>query len=175
MKRIETGDSMNGYHWLAALAIFGLLTAGCTGTPGKNSGALTKSADANEALSMFDGYLERSSQDWYVNGSFCGAGTCRQQLIAADGDAITVTLTQYASISDAQNSFNSVKKGLEQYSVSDENIADSGYVWHRGNIGESGFRSGQLIGVVDYQFSQGNATGNESSNLANILAQILVS
>ncbi len=166
---------MNSFHWLAALAILGLLTAGCSGTSGKNSGALTKSADANEALSMYDGYLERSPQDWYINGSFCGAGTCRQQLIAADGDAITVTLTQYPTISDAQNSFNSIKKELKQYSVNDENIADSGFVWHRGNMGESGFRSGQLIGIVDYRFAQGNATGNESSNLANILAQILVS
>jgi hypothetical protein len=147
-------------------------------TPGnsneKNAGALTKSADANEALSMFDGYLERSPQDWYINGSFCGAGSCKQQLIAADGDTIVVTLTGYPSISDAQNAFNSMKKGLGEYSLSDEKIADSGYVWYKGTRSESGFLSGQIIGVVDYQLAQGNATGNESVSLANILAQILV-
>ena len=92
MKRIKTGDSMNSFHWLAALAILGLLTAGCSGTSGKNSGALTKSADANEALSMYDGVPRKVSTGLDINGSFCGAGTCRQQLISADGDAITVTL-----------------------------------------------------------------------------------
>ncbi|MCX6698818.1 MAG: hypothetical protein NTV68_02640 [Methanomicrobiales archaeon] len=170
---------MNRNHWLAALVILGLLIAGCMSTPGpskdNNSPELTKKANVYESLSMFDGYLERSPHDWYINGSFCEGGSCRQQLLANNGDIIVVTLTQYPSISDAKNSFNSMKKGLAQYSVSDEKIADSGYVWHKGNQGESGFLSGQNIGVVDYLLAKGDATGNESTNLAIVLSQIVVS
>ena len=66
-----------------------------------------------------------------------------------------------------------MKKGLGQYTVSEEKIADSGYVWHKGNQGESGFLSGQNRGVVDYRYAKGDATGNESMNLAIILAQIV--
>ena len=168
---------MNSNHWLAALVLLGLLTAGCMGTSGtseeKNTPGLTKTSDLYETLSMFDGYLERSPQDWYINSSFCAGGSCRQQLLAANGDSIVVTLTKYPSISDAQNSFSSIKKGLGQYSVSEEKIADSGYVWHKGNQGESGFLSGQTIGVVDYLYAKGDATGNESVNLATVLAQIV--
>lgn len=165
---------MNSNHWLAALAILGLLTAGCMGTPEKNNTpVLTKTTDLYEKLSMFDGYLERSPQDWYINGSFCAAGSCRQQLLASNGDSILVTLTRYPSTSDAQNSFNAIKKTLGQYSASDEKIADSGYVWHKGNQGESGFLSGQIIGVVDYLYAKGDANGNESTDLAIILAQIV--
>jgi uncharacterized protein YegP (UPF0339 family) len=174
MNRSERGQNMNSYHWLAALAIFGLLTAGCMGTPEKNNTpVLTKTTDQYETLSMFDGYLERSTQDWYINGSFCAQGSCKQQLIAANGDTILVTLTQFPSVSDAQNAFNMVKKGLGQYSVSDQKIADSGYVWHKGNQGESGFLSGQNIGVIDYLYAKGDANGNESVNLAIALAQIV--
>lgn len=168
---------MNSNHWLAILAILGLLTAGCMSitdtSKEKNTPELTKTSDLYETLSMFDGYLERSPQDWYINGSFCAQGSCRQQLLAANGDSIVVTLTKYPSISDAQNSFNSIKKGLGQNSVIDEKIADSGYVWHKGNQGQSGFISGQNIGVVDYLYAKGDATGNESINLAIILAQIV--
>jgi len=166
---------MNNKHWLAALVTIVLLTAGCMGTSGtsKNAPELTKTADLYESLSMFDGYLERSTQDWYINGSFCGSGTCRQQLIAANGDSIEVSLTRYPSTSDAENSFNSIKKGLGKYPVIEEKIADAGYVWHTGTRSETGFLSGQLIGVVDYQLAQGNASGNLSSNLATILAEIL--
>ncbi|MEI7434804.1 MAG: hypothetical protein WCJ93_11190 [Methanomicrobiales archaeon] len=165
---------MKSNHWLAALAIIGLLTAGCMGTPGKNNTPeLTKTSDQYEALSMFDGYLERSPQDWYINGSFCAQGSCRQQLISANGDTILVTLNQYPSISDAQNEFNTVKKGLGQYSVSNQNIADSGYVWYKGNQGESGFLSGRNIGIVDYLYGKGDANGNESVNLAVVLAQMV--
>jgi len=174
MNRSERGKYMNSNHWLAALAIFGLLTAGCIGTPEKNTTPkLTKTTDQFETLSMFDGYLERSPQDWYINGSFCAQGSCKQQLIAANGDTILVTLTQFPSVSDAQNAFNTVKKGLGKYSVMDQKIADSGYVWHKGNQGESGFLSGRNIGVVDYLYANGDANGNESVNLAQVLAQMV--
>jgi hypothetical protein len=145
------------------------------GTSGntKNAPVLTKTSDLYEKLSMFDGYLERSTQDWYINGSFCAEGSCRQQLISAGGDTIEVTLNQYPSKSDAQNAFNTMKKGLGQYSVSDETIADSGYVWYKGSRSESGFLSGNLIGVVDYQLAQGNANGNLSSDLTKTLAAIV--
>jgi len=166
---------MNSNHWSALLAILVILTAGCANISGtsKNAPELTKTADLYESLSMFDGYLERSTQDWYINSSFCGSGTCRQQLISAGGDTIEVTLTRYASASDAENSFNSLKKGQGEHSVKDEKIADSGYVWYKGTRSESGFLSGQIIGVVDYQLAQGNASGNLSSNLATTLAEIL--
>lgn len=169
------GIQMSGNHWLAVFALVLLLTAGCMGTPGntKNTPELTKTSDQYERLSMFDGYLERSTQDWYINGSFCGEGSCRQQLIATNGDSIEVTLNQYPSNSDAQNAFNTMKKGLGQYSVSNEKIADSGYVWYKGSKSESGFLSGNLIGVVDYQLAQGNANGNLSSDLATTLAAIV--
>lgn len=166
---------LNCHYWFIALVILGLLTAGCMSTPGTSSNnkapELTKKADVFESLSMFDGYLERSPQDWYVNESFCGGGTCRQQIIAADGDTMVVTLTRYPSGSDAENSFNALKKGLKKYQVNDEKIADSGYSWHQGNQSESGFLSGQNIGVVDYQVAKGDATGNQSINLAAILAE----
>jgi hypothetical protein len=169
---------MNRNDLLAALVILGLLTAGCIGTPGtgqeSRTGNLAKAVGANEALSMFDGYLERSPADWYINGSFCGSGMCRQQLISADGDTIVVTLTGYSTISDAENAFNTMKKSLGAYSPITEKIADSGYVWKQGTRSESGFLSGKIIGVLDYQYARGNATGNESIDLANVLAQILV-
>ena len=165
---------LNSNHWLAALAILALLTAGCMSTPEKNdTPVLTKTTDLYEKLSMFNGYLERSPQDWYINGSFCGSGSCRQQLLANNGDIIEVTLTKYPSVSDAQNSFNAIKKAPGLYSATDEKIADSGYVWHKGNQGESGFLSGQTIGVVDYLYAKGDANGNESMNLAIILAQMM--
>jgi hypothetical protein len=166
---------MRGNHWLVVLALVLLLTAGCMGTSGdtKNAPELTKTSDQFETLSTFDGYLERSTQDWYINDSFCAEGSCRQQLISANGDTIEVTLNQYPSISDAQNAFNTMKRGLGQYSVSDEKIADSGYVWYKGSRSESGFLSGNLIGVVDYQLAQGNANGNLSSNLATTLVAIV--
>jgi uncharacterized protein YegP (UPF0339 family) len=169
---------MNSNHWLAILAILGLLTAGCMSTTDTSKETdtpeLTKTSDLYETLSMFDGYLERSPQDWYINGSFCAQGSCRQQLLAANGDSIVVTLTKYPSISDAQNSFNSIKKGLGDNFVSDAKIADSGYTWYKGTRSESGFLSGELVGVVDYQLAQGNANSNMSSDLAVILAAMLV-
>ena len=168
---------MNRNNLLAVLVILGLLTAGCMSTPGtgqeSRTGNLAKAVGANEALSMFDGYLERSPQDWYINSSFCRSGMCRQQLISAHGDFIVVTLTGYSSVSDAENAFNIMKKGLAEHNVSTEKIADSGYVWKQGSRSESGFLSGKLVGVVDYQYVQENATGDESSDLANVLAQIL--
>ena len=178
MDRSETGVFMNSTHWLSALAILGLLTAGCMGTSGtpgeKNAPVLTKTSDLYESLSMFDGYLERSPEDWYINGSFCAAGSCRQQLISAGGDTIVVTLTRYPSTPDAQNAFSSIKKGLGDNFVTDEKIGDSGYTWYKGTRSESGFLSGQLVGVVDYQLAQGNANSNLSSNLAIILVETLV-
>jgi uncharacterized protein YegP (UPF0339 family) len=178
MKRSDSGEEMNSNNWLVALVLLGLLTAGCMGTSGtskeKNTPVMTGKSDLYERLSMFDGYLERSPQDWYINSSHCAEGSCRQQLLAANGDTIVVTLTRYPSISAAQNSFSSMKKELGNYSVSEEKIADSGYAWHKGNQGESGFLSGQTIGVVDYLYAKGDATGNESVNLAVVLAQIVV-
>lgn len=166
---------MRNDHWVAVITIILLFTAGCMGISdnAKNSPDLTKTADQFEILSTFDGYLEGSPQGWYINGSFCAEGSCRQQLISANGDTMEVTLNHYPSISAAQNEFNTVKKGLGQYSVSDEKIADSGYVWYNGSRSESGFLSGQLIGVIDYQQAHGNANGNLSSYLAKILAEIV--
>lgn len=121
---------MNSNHWSALLAILVILTAGCANISGtsKNAPELTKTADLYESLSMFDGYLEKSTQDWNINSSFCGSGTCRQQIISADGDTIEVTLTRYTSASDAETAFNSLKKGQGEHSVKEEKIADSGYV-----------------------------------------------
>ncbi|GEM_PF-5925190 len=170
---------MTRNHWFIVLAILGIVTAGCMSMQGTskedNSPELTKKADGYETMSMFDGFIEQSPQGWNVNGSFCGGGSCRQQLNAANGDTMLVTLTQFSSVPDAKNAFDSIQKGLKQYSPTNVKIADSGYTWHKGNQSESGFLSGQNIGVIDYIHVKGNADDNESVSLATAFSEIVIS
>lgn len=158
-----------------AIVITCVIIAGCIGSKEQNTPPVfTKSADVYEALSSFDGALESTALDWQVNNSICKSGICSQQLIAENGDQVVVTIRMYQSGPEATNAYAAIKKGLGHYSLSTLQIADNGYTWHSGNLSESGFVSGQTIGVVDYQRAHGNATGEESPNLATFLAESLI-
>lgn len=160
---------------VVAIIIACVIMSGCTSSKDQNnSPELTKAADLDEALSSFDGYLESSAADWYVNSSYCDLNACRQQLIAENGDQIVVTLKRYNSGTDATTAYAAMKTGLAEYSINDVQIADAGYSWQKGTLSESGFLSGPVIGVVDYQIARGNATSQESTNLAIILADTLI-
>jgi hypothetical protein len=160
---------------VVAVIIASVVLSGCVGSKEQNTPPVfTKSADVYEALSSFDGALESTALDWKVNSSLCESGLCRQQLIAENGDQVVVTVRMYQSGSEATNAYTTMKKGLGKYTLNDVQIADTGYAWHSGSISESGFLSGQIIGVVDYQRTQGNATGQESTNLATFLAESLI-
>jgi hypothetical protein len=160
---------------VVAIIIACVIITGCTSSKDQNNPPeLTRAADLDEALSSFDGYLESSAADWYVNSSHCDLNACRQQLIAENGDQVVVTITGYNSGAGAADAYAAVKKGLAEYSITDVQIADAGYAWHRGALSESGFVSGPVIGVVDYQIAKGNATDQESTSLAIILADMLI-
>ncbi len=152
-----------------------VIISGCSSSNEPDSSPeFTKSADLYEALSSFDGFLESSALDWDVNSSYCDLNTCRQQLIAENGDLMEVTLKNYNSGSDATTAYAAMKNGLDEYSIKDVQIGDAGYSWQRGNLSESGFISGPVIGVVDYQLAQGDTPGQESTNFAIILADNLI-
>jgi len=158
-----------------AIVIACVIISGCIGSKEQNTPPVfTKSADVYEALSSFDGALESTALDWQVNSSLCESGLCRQQLIAENGDQVVVTIRMYSSGAEATNAYAAMKKGLGKYTLSDVQIADTGYAWHSGTQSESGFLSGQTIGVVDYLRAQGNTTGQESINLATFLAESLI-
>jgi len=160
---------------VVAIIIACVILSGCIGPKEQNTRPVfTKTADVDEALSSFDGFLASTPLSWDVNNSFCESGTCRQQLIAVNGDQVVVTLRLYQSGAEATNAYTAMKKGLGKYSLSDVQIADTGYGWHSGTQSESGFISGQTIGVVDYLRAQGNATGQESTGLATFLADTLI-
>ena len=168
---------MNIFYTCTGMAIIiaCVLLSGCIGVKEQNTPPVfTKSADVYEALSSFDGALESTALDWQVNSSLCESGLCRQQLIAENGDQVVVTIRMYQSGSEATNAYTTMKKGLGKYTLSDVQIADTGYAWHSGTQSESGFLSGQTIGVVDYLSTQGNTTGQESINLATFLAESLI-
>ena len=152
-----------------------VIISGCSSSNEPNpTPEFTKSADLYEALSSFDGFLESSALDWEVNSSYCDMNTCRQQLIAENGDLMEVTLKNYNSGSDATTAYAAMKNGLDEYSIKDAQIADAGYTWQRDTLSESGFISGPIIGVVEYQIAQGDTPGQESTDFAIILADTLI-
>lgn len=151
-----------------------VILAGCTSpTEQKVPTTLTKTADADEVLTSLDGYLENSALSWHVNNSFCSIKTCRQQLIANNGDQLVVSLTIFGSLQEASDTYSSMKEKMAHDSINDVNIGDAGYAWHNSTLSENVFLSRQAVGMVGYFPRRGNTTGQESYKIAVALADLL--